>query len=85
MRDSKRMQVINRSKNLMGDLFGPALRYFKIVFLEATEKVSSLYIFGHKVDNFKSFKDIIKFNYVGVLAIFEYLNLPSDHLVFFQG
>jgi hypothetical protein len=80
MRNTKTMQVVNSSCDLMSNLFGSILRDLEVLSLKVREEISSLEIFHDDVDVVRVLKHIIESNDIRMLADLEYLNFSLEKL-----
>ena len=68
MSDAKRVQIVDRCRQLVCNVSGKVLRDDKLAFVEEREEVSSSEYLHHNVDRLLVLEDIKELDYIWVLA-----------------
>ncbi len=77
MRDSERVQVVQRSCNLVGQFASPVFSHSERSFFEVIEKIAATHVLHNDVDVVLVFEDIEQPDDMWMLTHLKNLNLSS--------
>ena len=85
MRDAERMKIVYGGRNLMCNASRQILTDNELALVEEREKVAAVEHLHHDVNRVLVLENVIKLDYVWVLADFEHFNFSLEQLKVFYG
>ena len=85
MRDAERMKIVYGGRNLMCNASRQILADNELALVEEREEVAAVEHLHDDVNRVLVFKDVIKLDYVRMLADFEHFDFSLEQLKVFYG